>query len=83
VRGSRCRARAGGVEVRGSEPAQGGSGGAGLRLAGASAGKQRRRAVRMEQQAVGWNRHGAGARVEQQRGQARMLAAQEHGRTNS
>jgi hypothetical protein len=56
---------------------------AGLRLAGASAGKQRRCAVRMEQQALGWNRSGAGARVEQQRRQARMKAAQECGRTNS
>jgi hypothetical protein len=75
VRGSRCGARAGGMEVRGGEPAQGGSGGAGLWLAGASAGKQRRNAVRMVQQALGWNRRGAGARVEQQRGQARMVAA--------
>jgi hypothetical protein len=71
------------VEVRGSEPAQGGSGGAGLQLTGASASKQRRRAVRMEQQALGWNRRGAGARVEQQRRQAWMVAAQERGRANS
>jgi hypothetical protein len=55
----------------------------GLRLAGASTDKQRRRAVRMEQQALGRNRSGAGARVEQQRGQAQMVAAQEHGCMNS
>jgi hypothetical protein len=71
------------VEVRGSELAQDGSSGVGLRLGGASAGKRRRRAVRMEQQALGWNRHGAGTRVEQQCGQARMVAAQERGRANS